>query len=98
MPLERNLQCFQITPKTIVREAGRNPQVNTEEALEKEEFLMMAGQYQGIQLDPDRVERMTEPGGLFDQLVWLRLALYQLDVTGYRPLHEPGLESEETES
>jgi hypothetical protein len=75
-----------------------NLQVNTEDAMEKEAFLMMAGQYQGIQLDPDRVKRMTEPGGLFEQVGWLRQGLYQLDVTGYRPLHEPGLKSEETGS
>ncbi|MFO7963223.1 MAG: hypothetical protein R6U50_04820 [Desulfobacterales bacterium] len=57
--------------------------------MEKKIFLKMLGQIQGIRLDNGRVDRFLEPGRTYDQVQFIKSALYTFDVQGYRPGDEP---------
>ena len=56
--------------------------------MKKNDFVRMLGEFQNIKLDKDRVDQMTRPGELFEQLQLIKSALFQIDVTGTRPLEE----------
>ena len=56
--------------------------------MKKKDFVRMLGEFQNVKLDKDRVDQMIRPGELFDQLQLIKDALFQIDVTGIRPLEE----------
>lgn len=57
--------------------------------MDKKEFLIMLGEWQGIPLKQARAEHMARSGGVYEILSGLRAVLFRMDVSEYRPLDAP---------
>ena len=56
--------------------------------MEKTDFIRMMGAFQNIHLSEDQAAHMVEPGGMFDMLQMIKTGLFQVDVSGFKPLDE----------
>ena len=56
--------------------------------MDKKAFLEMLGEFQNIRLDAQRIKQFLEPGQMFDQLQLIKSVVFQLDVTGFRPMED----------
>ena len=62
--------------------------------MEKKEFLMALGEQYGLNIEPDRCEKMAQDGGPADMVQFIRTLLFGINVDGYRPADEPDFGSE----
>jgi hypothetical protein len=68
----------------------------TEEIImDKKELIAVLGELQGIKIDQDRTELLTEPSGVWDMVQLIRSILFQTDVTGARPQDDLHFDIEE---
>ena len=56
--------------------------------MEKTDFIRMMGTFQNIHFGKDQAARMAEPGGMFDLLQMIKIGLFQVDVSEFKPLEE----------
>ncbi len=66
--------------------------------MEKKEFLIRLGELHGLKIDPNRAERLIEPGGPWDIVQILKTILFRTDVSGYRPLDDLNFDRKEMAS
>jgi hypothetical protein len=53
--------------------------------MDKTEFIVTLGDQQGLKIPKERVDKLVAKGGVLDMVQVIRMILFQLDVTGYRP-------------
>ena len=53
--------------------------------MDNKELLIKLGEIQGLKIDPDRAELMTNPNGSWDMIQLIRSILFKADVIGARP-------------
>ena len=66
--------------------------------MDKKELIISLGELQGLKIDPSRASNISEPGGAWDTVQFIRSLLFQVDVTGARPQDDLRFEIKEVKS
>lgn len=53
--------------------------------MKRRDFVRMFAEFQNISMDRETAEKLLAPGRMWDQLDFIKAALFQIDVSGFTP-------------